>query len=96
MRYRFALESGKNAAADDEARLYDVHLKALDNLEKALNLKEPVESIARHIWQERRSHGWSYLSGEAGGQATSLFHELAEIVEKQIFKIKGRDWYYSL
>lgn len=94
--YRAALISGLESAPESERALYEIHLSALDELEKSLALKENVEETALQIWGERRSHGWSYLSGQEGSLVTGLFHEMATLVENQIFRIKGKEWYYSL
>src|SRR5687768_13003475 len=94
--YRAALVTGTESAPKDERPLYEIHLRALDDLERSLALEENVEQTALQIWQERRSHGSSYLSGQQGSLVSGLFHELATSVENQISRIKGKEWYYSL
>ena len=94
--YRAALLNGLKSAPKSERALYEIHLSGLDEIEKSLALKENVEETALQIWRERRSHGWSYLSGQEGSLASNLFHEIATLVENQIFRIKGKEWYYSL
>jgi hypothetical protein len=94
--YRSALMSGINRAPEDERSLYEIHLSALNDLEKLLVSRARVEEIAIEIWRERRSYGWSYLSGTYGSLVEGQFHELATLIESQIFRIKGKDWYYSL
>ena len=95
-RYRAALLSGLSEAPEGERPHYEIHLRALQDLVKEIDEKESVESIGVHISRERRSYGWSYLSGQHGSRVEGAFHELATLIEEQIFKIKGKDWYYSL
>jgi hypothetical protein len=85
-----------NRAPEDERSLYEIHLSALNDLERLLVSRAGVEEIAIEIWRERRSYGWSYLSGPCGSFVEGQFHELATLIETQIFKIKGKEWYYSL
>jgi len=94
--YRASLRRGIERGDKNERSLYEIHLAALDDIERSLALKENVEEIAIQIQRERRSHGWSYLSGQEGSLATGTFHDLATAIENQIIRIKGKDWYYSL
>ena len=93
--YRLDLDSGLNVAPESEKSLYKIHLESLKTLERILNEKRSIEEIAAEVGRERHAHGWSFLSGLEGERATTPAHQLLSELEKQIFRIKGKDWYYS-
>lgn len=93
--YRLDLMSGLATAPESEKSLYEMHLKALQTLEHVLNEKRGMQEIVAEVRRERRAHGWSFLSGLDGERATTSAHQLLSELEKQIFRIKGKDWYYS-
>lgn len=92
--YRFDLRSAAKVAPETEQSLYKLLSEALTELEELIRTRAPVESIAQSLRTQRRAHGWSYLSGEMGSRASSSADELFRQVEKQIIRIKGKDWYY--
>jgi hypothetical protein len=94
-KYRNDLLAGIAACPDSEKTLYRFHIHALEDLERSVKDGESIEKITSQIREERHAHGWSYLSGKQGEDATSSAHELLTDLEEQIIKIRGRDWYYS-
>lgn len=93
--YRQDLISGLEIAPTEEHSLYKIHLESLNRLENLLKSSCNVEEITELVRSERHAHGWSFLSGEAGEKATSSAHVLLSDLERQIFRLKGKDWYYS-
>ena len=93
--YRRDLVIGSAVAAKSEQSLYQLHLESLAQLEKLLDEEASIEELVSHVRSERHTHGWSFLSGNDGEKATTSAHILLTYLENQIFKIKGKDWYYS-
>jgi len=93
--YRNDLEIGILRGPENERSLYNIHLETLAELERSLEGQESVEAIAEQVTRIRHAHGWSYLSGDVGAEVTTSAHKLLSDIEEQIFKKKGREWYYD-
>jgi hypothetical protein len=92
--YRSDLRSAGQVAPQTEQSLYKLLSEALAELEELIRTRAPAESIAESVRSQRHAYGWSYLSGEMGSRASSSADELFRQLEKQIIRIKGRDWFY--
>jgi hypothetical protein len=92
-RYRNDLLMGIAVCPESEKPLYRIHIETLENVERCVMNEESIEDITSQIRKGRRDHGWSYLSGKEGEVATNSAHNLLTNLEKQIFKMKGEDWY---
>jgi hypothetical protein len=93
--YRADLQSAVPLAPKSELSLYELHKKALEDLEELLSREASVEEIAKNVRSQRHTHGWSFLSGDHGARVSSSSDKLFRNVEMQIIKMKGKDWYYS-
>jgi len=81
--YRASLLAGQGLAPEGERSLYTLHLAELKSLEELLDRSASPEAIFKFISTERRSFGWSYLSGAHGEQVEKRFHALASEIESQ-------------
>lgn len=80
--YRCALSSGVVDAPADERGLYELHMQSLEQLAALLSADSPAGAIAVAVASERRSFGWSYLSGAGGERVERAFHTLASELER--------------
>jgi hypothetical protein len=94
-KYRADLLKGLGEGPESEKTLYISHLKGLAQLEGLFAQEPKLEDLAAVLRTERHRHGWSFLSGDVGEQATTSADQLYCYLEQQIFRMKGKDWYYS-
>ncbi len=80
--YREALAAAEVAAPESERSLITSHGAALAALTELLTDGAADEAILSLVRSERRSFGWSFLSGSAGEAAERAFHALALEVER--------------
>jgi hypothetical protein len=81
--YRAALAAGAFSAPETEKRLFALHAHALFDLSEALSMERPVQDILALLGRERRTFGWSFLSGPLGGEVERAFNALANELEQQ-------------
>jgi len=79
--YQAALLSGSPIALA-ESKLYAEHESSLHQLKALLAEQGNHEAIAELLARERRSYGWSFLSGTHGERVEQSFNALANAVEQ--------------
>lgn len=79
--YRRLLEAAAPQCPEAERSLYELHRKALGELEEALAEGSRSE-VLRILATERRAFGWSFLSRDAGGEIETAFASLASELER--------------
>ena len=81
--YREALEGALEIDHSQERIHYLRHKEILDELESLLANSANTESIQTLLGKERRSFGWTYLSGDHGSRVESAFNALANGFEDE-------------
>ena len=66
--------------AEDRPR-YEHHLAEAARMFSVLRLGKNLDALKRIVADERRSFGWSYLSGDSGKAAERAFDDFAKQVE---------------
>jgi hypothetical protein len=81
--YSEALSAAQQLAPVSEQSLYALHKKELERLNAFVSSGASAQVIAAHIARERRTFGWSFLSGTHGARVEHAFHDLASALERQ-------------
>ena len=79
--YEKVLTAAVELASSSEKPLYDLHVRALEEL-KALLPRSDKEQILALMKSEERQFGWSYLAGEHGDDVEKAFYHLLHTLEE--------------
>jgi hypothetical protein len=79
--YDKVLTAAVELASSSERPLYDLHVRALEQL-KALLPRSDKEQILTLMKSEERQFGWSYLSGDHGDEVEKAFYHLLRTLEE--------------
>ncbi len=79
--YDKILTGAAELASSSEKPLYDLHVRALEEL-KVLLPRGDNEQIITLMKSEERQFGWSYLSGDHGDEAEKAFCHLLRTLEE--------------
>jgi len=79
--YQAALLFG-SSITPAESTLYATHESSLRELKELLAQQGSNQAISELLERERRSYGWSYLSGTHGEKVEQAFNALADAVEE--------------
>lgn len=74
-------DSLDNTKYTNDRAVYEKHLAVAARMFLAIRRDNGTEELRELVEQERRSFGWSYLSGEEGVKAEKAFNSFAKLVE---------------
>ena len=73
-----SLDNTKHA---NDRSVYEKHLAVAARMLVAASKENGIKELREIVAEERRSFGWSFLSGEEGERAERAFNHLANLVE---------------